>query len=76
MLDIIDLDHVDKFRPENTPKIFLLPRLPGKIQLQENVSVAICRLTPTIKNKISNYKGIVQPIIVDNKTSFSSTAGT
>ena len=76
VLDIIDLNHVDKFRPENTHKIFLLARLPGKIQLQENISVAIYRLTPTIKNKILNYKGVIQPIIVDNKISFSSTAGT
>lgn len=50
--------------------------MPGKMQLQENVSVETYRLTPTIKNKNLNYKVTVQPISVDNKISFSSFAGT
>ena len=45
------------------------------MQFQENVPVATCNLTPAIKNKILNYEVTVQPINVDNKISFSSSAG-
>ena len=34
--------------------------LAGKIQLQENIFVATYRLTPTVRNKILNYKETVQ----------------
>lgn len=50
--------------------------MPGKMQLQEDVSVETCRITPTIKDKNLNYKVTVQPISVDNKISISSFAGT
>ena len=34
--------------------------LAGKIQIQENISVATYRVTPTVRNKILNYKETVQ----------------
>ena len=48
----------------------------GKIQLQENILVVTCRLTPTIRNKFLNYKKTVQSIIVDDEFHFFSFAGT
>ena len=39
-------------------------------------SCGIYRLTPTIRNKILNYKETVQSIIVDDEISFPSSAGT
>ena len=53
-----------------------ITHLTGKIQLQENIPVASYRHTTTIRNKILNYEETVQSIIVDDKISFSSSAGT
>ena len=48
-------------------------RLPRKIQLQENIAVATYNLTPTIRNKILNYKETAEAIILDDGISCSAS---
>ena len=38
----------------------LLARLPGKIQLQENIPVNVYRVTPIIRNRFLNYNETLQ----------------
>ena len=54
----------------------LLARLPGKIQLQENIPVSVYRLTSIIRNRFLNYNETLQSILVDDKISFSYSVGT
>ena len=49
-----------------------IAHLSRKIQVQVNVPLPTCRLTPTIRNNISNYKETVQPVILHDKVSFFS----
>ena len=49
-----------------------IAHLSRKIQVRVNVPLLTCRLTPTIRNNISNYKETVQPVILHDKVSFFS----
>ena len=49
-----------------------IARFSGKMHLKGSILVARYSFTPTIINKILNYKETVQSIIVDDEISFSA----